>query len=229
VDDEVVSQFEEGDVPVQQAFQEYSVVDYGLDELVDLIMLIKLFDEHRNRTGDNVIEPLEKAHTLIYLVNHRLSEESSGQLKFDSLGFGMLERTGFRYTFNKKDGYVWSDSLQRDIDRLVAWNVLNKEVIENPETEWDISYSISLGTAAEMFLARFRTKLSNFEGFLLKEWELKQDGVLKDLADTSKVGLVDHLQTISKFNDCPEGRIVLNGRPTRFETNDTVTKEKIDV
>lgn len=221
-----VSAFESAQVPIQEAFRKRSVVDYGLDELVDLVMLLKLFDEYRERTGESYIEPLEKVHTLVYLTNHRISEERSDQFSATYLEFGMLERTGFRYTFNKRDGYVWSDSLQRDIDRLVAWNALDKGLIDEPKTEWDISYSVSLGTAAEVFLTRFKSKLSNFDSFLLNEWERKQDSVLRDLADTSKIGLSDHLSTIPGFADRSAGQIVLNGRARQFEADDQTSGVK---
>ncbi|WP_281195744.1 hypothetical protein [Halorubrum sp. F4] len=226
VDQEIVAKFEKGNVPIQEAFNQYSVVDYGLDELVDLIMLIKFFDQYQDRTGESAVQPLEKVHTLIYLVNHRLSEEDSNSTT--SLGFGMLERTGFRYTFRKREGFVWSDSLQRDIDRLVAWSVLDKEIVEDPQQEWDLSYAVSAGKAAEMFLVRFRSELDSFDSLLLNEWEFKQNDVLRDLADSSKVGLTDHLKTISKFADCPEGRIVLNGRAKRFENKDDNTEIAIN-
>ena len=228
VDREVVERFEMGSVPIKATFREQSVVYYGLDEIVDFVMVLKLFKRYKELTGSDSIEPLEKFHSLVYLINHRLSEEDASHLIEDTRGFGMLWKTGYRYTFEKRDDYAWSESLQRDLDRLFAWRIIDRNVIEDPKPEWDLDYTISLGEAAELFLTRFETRLTEFDSVLLSEWERKQNNVLEDLANSSRTGISDHLRSIERFKRCRQENIVLNGRPKRFESHESTEQMKIN-
>ncbi|EJN57334.1 hypothetical protein HSB1_42970 [Halogranum salarium B-1] len=227
VEEQIVKRFEEGSVPVKDSFRALSVIDYGLDEIVDFVMLLKLLEQYQER-AETAVEPLENLHSLVYLVNYRLSESDS-QAVSDDLGFGMLEKTGFRYTFERRGNYVWSDSLQRDQDRLAAWEILNRETIENPRSEWDITYSVSLGKAAELFLTRFEKRLNSFDSFLLNEWEIQQNAVLEDFATSSKAGISSYLKSLERFSGCGDGEIVLNGRPKRFKSNQDQKRIRINV
>ncbi|NHN59802.1 MULTISPECIES: hypothetical protein [Halorussus] len=219
-----VSHFEESSVPIEEAFQAHTVVDYGIDEIADFVMLLKLIDKHQQLTGKEHIKPLEKFHSLVYMVNNRLSQEDNPQISNSDLEFGMLERTGYRYSFRKKQSYPWSSSLQRDRDRLFAWNLLDSSPLEESQESWDISYSVSLGDAAQMFLTRFESKLENFDSVLLKEWDLKQRKVLEDFADSSMTGIEDQLESQDRYNEHDAGETILNGRPKRFESTNQITE-----
>lgn len=227
VDNQIVAQFKTGSVPIEDAFKALSVIDYGLDEIVDFVMLLKLLEQYQER-AKTAVEPLENLHSLVYLVNYRLSELDSYAVS-DDHGFGMLEKTGFRYTFERRGNYVWSDSLQRDQDRLVAWQILNREIIDTPQPEWDITYSVSLGEAAELFLTRFRKRLNSFDSLLLNEWEIQQNNVLNDFATSSKAGISSHLESLERFNNCGDGKIVLNGRAKRFKSDQDQQKIRVNV
>lgn len=227
IDDQIVEQFETGSVPVEDTYRELSIVDYGLDEIVDFVMLLKLLEQYQQR-AETAVEPLENLHSLVYLVNYRLSESDSHTVS-DDYGFGMLAKTGFRYTFERRDDYVWSDSLQRDHDRLVAWQILNKELIDDPQPEWDITYSVSLGEAAELFMTRFEKRLNSFDSFLLNEWEIRQNSVLEDFATSSKAGISSHLESIKQFRNCTDGKIVLNGRPKQFKSDQDQQETQLNV
>lgn len=217
IDEEVVGLFETGSVPIRDTFRSQSVIDYELDEIVDFVMLLKLVERYQKR-ADSVIEPLENLHSFVYLTNYQLSESGSYSVTEDH-GFGMLEKTGFRYTFERRGNYVWSDSLQRDLDRLVAWQLLDRELSDEPKPEWDRTYSISLGQAATLFLARFEKRLDNFDSLLLNEWEMRQNSVIDDFATSSKVGISSHLESLNRFSNCSDGQIVLNGRAKKFTSD----------
>ncbi|WP_224268358.1 hypothetical protein [Haloprofundus salinisoli] len=227
IDNQIVKRFETGSVPVKDAFRALSVIDYGLDEIVDFVMLLKLLEQYQER-AEIAVEPLENLHSLAYLVNYRLSESDSYAVS-DDHGFGMLEKTGFRYTFERRGDYVWSDSLQRDQDRLAAWQILDRETIDDPQPEWDITYSVSLGEAAELFLTRFEKRLNNFDSFLLNEWEIQQNTVLEDFATSSKAGISSHLESLERFSTCGDGKVVLNGRPKKFKSERDQKKSQINV
>jgi len=228
IDEEIIHYFETGTVPIRDAFREHSVVNYGLDEIVDFIMLLKLLKRYKELTKVDSVRPLEKLHSLVYLVNHRLSQEDASHSIEDTMGFGMLWKTGYRYTFEKRSDYTWSESLQRDLDRLFAWKILDRDIIDTPKPEWDLTYQVSLGEAAELFLNRFETRLDTFDSVLLKEWKRKQNSVLEDLADSSKTGVSDYLRSIDRFDVSKQDEVVLNGRPKRFESQKTINKITIN-
>ncbi|MDB2239239.1 hypothetical protein [Halorubrum ezzemoulense] len=227
VDQEIVRLFETGSVPIKDTFRSQSVIDYELDEIVDFVMLLKLLERYQER-AESGVEPLENLHSLVYLINYQLSESESYSATEDH-GFGMLEKTGYRYTFERRDDYVWSDSLQRDLDRLVAWQLLDRELIDEPKPEWDRTYSISLGQAATLFLTRFEKRLDSFDSLLLNEWEMRQDDVIDDFATSSKVGISSHLDSLDRFRNCSDGQIVLNGRAKKFTSDQDQRGIKINV
>lgn len=227
VNEAVVRLFETGSVPIKDTFRSQSVINYELDEIVDFVMLLKLLERYQ-RKADSGIEPLENLHSLVYLTNYQLSESDSHSVSEDH-GFGMLEKTGFRYTFERRDDYVWSDSLQRDLDRLVAWQLLDRELADNPKPEWDRTYSISLGQAANLFLTRFEKRLNNFDSFLLNEWEIHQNDVIDDFATSSKAGISSHMKSLDRFSACTDGQIVLNGRVKRFTPDQGQQEIQINV
>ena len=227
VDEEIVGLFETGSVPIKDTFRSQSVIDYELDEIVDFVMLLKLLERYQQKAEED-IEPLENLHSFVYLTNYRLSESDSYTVTEDH-GFGMLEETGFRYTFERRDDYVWSDSLQRDLDRLVAWQLLDKDLAENPKPEWDRTYSVSLGQAANLFLTRFEKRLNNFDSLLLNEWERRQNSVIEDFATSSKVGISSHLESLDRFSSCSDGHIVLNGRAKKFTSDQNQQEVLINV
>ncbi|MDB2262254.1 hypothetical protein PM031_15500 [Halorubrum ezzemoulense] len=226
-DEEVVGLFETASVPIRDTFRSQSVIDYELDEIVDFVMLLKLLERY-HKMADSGIEPLENLHSLVYLTNYQLSESDSYSVTEDH-GFGMLEKTGYRYTFERRDDYVWSDSLQRDLDRLVAWQLFDRELIDEPKPEWDRTYSISLGQAATLFLTRFEKRLDSFDSLLLKEWEMRQNDVIDDFATSSKVGISSHLESLDRFSNSSDGQIVLNGRAKKFTSDQDQRGIKINV
>ncbi|WP_143421133.1 hypothetical protein [Halorubrum ezzemoulense] len=227
IDEEVVGLFEAGSVPIKDTFRSQSVIDYELDEIVDFVMLLKLLDRYHEK-AESGVEPLENLHSLIYLTNYQLSESDSYSVTKDH-GFGMLEETGYRYTFERRDGYVWSDSLQRDLDRLVAWQLLDRELVDDPKPEWDRTYSIFLGQAANLFLTRFEKRLDSFDSLLLNEWERRQNDVIDDFATSSKVGISSHLESLDRFSDRSNGQIVLNGRAKKFTSDQSQRGIQINV
>jgi len=216
---EKVGSFEAGSVPVEDTFSSYSVVDYGLDEVADFVMLMKLFKNITATTGSDSIAPLEKLHSLVYLTNYRLSETRDPRASNRDLDFGMLERTGYRYSFKREDSYCWSESLHRDVLRLCAWGLLETEPVEQVEDHWSVQYRVSLGPSAQMFLLRFSSKIESFRSVPLKEWEIKQEDVLDDFANVSQSGINRELNSIPQFTEASAGGVILNGRPKRFSSN----------
>lgn len=230
VSDQQVAQFHDGSVPVDQAFGSQSVVDYGLDELVDLVMLLKLVQEYQETIGTKTIKPLEKFYTLVYLVNHRISQEENPRISSHDTGLGMLERTGYRYSFTKQATYTSSESLTRDKDRLYAWSLLDQSLVSEPESNWNIPYQVGLGDAGEFFITRFTSKLKDFESVPLREWELCQTQIIEEYGEVSQTGLHDYLKSVEAFDQSTISDIVLNGRPKRFvSANEAERQRGVDI
>lgn len=216
VEEDSLHWFRTGRVPIEEAFEQYRVMDYDLDEIVDFVMLLKFVDEYLAETGEERIAPRNRLQHLLYLVNYRLSEQSDPSTQGES-DLGMLSRTGYRYTFRKLEIGPASNWLYTDKDRLYAWQLLDEEVIESGVAEEDEPFGVGLGRLGNLLMTRFDRKLHSFESVLLKEWDLQQQSVIRDFAAMPQSELRDHVTSIGAYQARAEGQILLNGRPRRFD------------
>lgn len=191
------------------------LVDYGLDEIVDFIMLLKLLRDYKNQTGESAIAPLDKLHYLVFLTNHRISKDDGLIRLEDRLGLKNLQRTGYRYSFQKRNGMPMAESLRRDKDRLLSWNLLEEVVLDNHHGS-QFPFSISIGETGEFFFHRYDKKMDRFNSLLLKTWEEEQREVLRDFAATPTQGIQSYFRSLDRINGTNDGHVILHGRPKNF-------------
>lgn len=216
VSDDILQAFRSESVPIGNAFEEFHVVDYDLNEIVDFVMLLKFVDEYLDQSGDEQIVPRNRLQHLLYLVNYQLSNQQD-PLTQESGGLGMLSRTGYRYTFRKSEIGPASSWLYTDKDRLYAWQLLDETVIETEVADEDEPYGVALGRLGNIFMARFDKKLRNFQSNLLREWDNQQRSVIDEFADIPQSDLREYVMSIGVYQGRSEGQILLNGRPLRFD------------
>jgi len=220
---EKLSAIRTGNVDFGEFLSETHLVDYTLDEIVDFVMILKLIDGYRSRVEDAPM-PLDKLYYLSFTVNYRLSKSDDIVRFEDSLGIGNLQRTGYRYSFIKQGGYPFSESLERDKNRLIAWNLLNERTAPNLRN-CEYPFELSIGERGEFFLTRYQKKMKQFDSLLLKTWENEQRRVLNDFAAEPIESLHSFLQSIDLVQQVQEGNVVLHGRPMNFtENNEQSTK-----
>lgn len=214
-----IRSIENGSVNFSEFLKETHLVEFSLDEIVDFVMLLKLIDDYTNR-AEEPIAPLEKLYYLVFIVNHRISQEDDLVRFEDSLGMGDLQRTGYRYSFLKQGDFLFSEGLERDKNRLIAWNLIEESVISMSSCEYP--FEISIGEKGDFFFTRYQKKLQQFDSLLLKTWERKQREVLKDFAAEPIQSVRSYLTSVSRVRDTEDGDVVLMGRPMNFtEQQDT--------
>lgn len=220
---EKLSAIRTGNVDFEEFLNETHLVDYTLDEIVDFVMILKLIEGYRSRVEETQM-PLDKLYYLVFTVNYRLSKSDDIVRFEDSLGIGNLQRTGYRYSFIKQDGYPFSESLERDKNRLIAWNLLNERTAP-ALSNCKYPFELAIGERGEFFFTRYQKKMEQFDSLLLKTWENEQQRVLNDFAAESIESLHSYLQSIDRVQQAQEGNVVLHGRPMNFTENDEQSKK----
>ncbi|WP_323173073.1 hypothetical protein [Natrialba sp. PRR66] len=208
---------------IQDAYRTSTKVNYSLDELVDFIMLIKLVHDHPTSQGDGWIEPEDRLHYLLLLTNNELKNQKDYSAIQQSLGMGLLERTGYRYTFRKADSGPYSVLLSRDVDRMYAWNLFDKEIVENTNPNEFRPFRIQLGSSGKIFTTRFQSTLNSIDSLnsdLLREWAICQKDVLQRFGKMSTESLRDYVLSIDSYANKNDGDIILTGRTRIFDSND---------
>lgn len=221
---EQLNALESGEVDFENILNKRHLVDYNLDEIVDFVMLLKLIQEYQNRTDEHLY-PLERLHYLVFIVNHRLSQDDDIVRMEDTLGLGNLQRTGYRYLFLKQEEVPHSKSLLQDKNRLQAWGLIEEKVIENHD-EFRFPFGISIGDSGEFFFTRFGRQMDRFNSLLLKTWEEEQKKVLQEFATSSNDTIISYLESIDRLHNTGSGNVVLHGRPMNFAEENEERQEE---
>lgn len=224
---EKLQQFREGRVPIKALYSEQYKLDYGLDQVVDFVMMMKFVRDYVEMTGEDSVAPRNRLQYMLYLVNYELSKEDTLPNRSNRTNLKNLEHTGYRYTFSKSQRGPFSQKLYRDKDRLFAQSLLHEEVIEDSVSKEDEPYQISLGKAGERVFARYGGKLDDMESVLLKEWDLRQRDVLNKYAEMPMEELKETVQSMPKFEATPLTDELLEPRQRDFDEPVDPIKELI--
>lgn len=211
-----LQQFRESSVPIKGLYSELYKLDYGLDQVADFVMMMKFVWDYMEETGEDGIAPRNRLQYLLYLVNRKLSQEDTLPNRSNRTTLGNLEHTGYRYTFSKGRG-PFSPKLYRDKNRLFAQSLLHEEVMEEPVSEDDEPYKISLGETGGRVMARYGNKLDNIDSVLLKEWDLQQRDIIDKHGTKSMEDLKEIVRSIPRFQATPKSEELLKARQRDFD------------
>jgi hypothetical protein len=188
VDEETIETFLSGSVPVKQTFHTKHILDHGLNELVDLIMMLKLVDRYTSKTNQEYIPSRYHFQKLLFQTNLHLKHQETGSI-VDSSKFGLLKKTGYRYSFRKRNSGPFAAEAYTDKYRLHASDLLDEDVLANNGTgevaEHDHTYGIKLSKKGQLLLSRFRHILVQFESDILFYWDRAQERAIEELAGLS--------------------------------------------
>lgn len=227
VEDEVLQQFAEGVIDIDDTFHSYGKTGFDLDELVDFIMMLKFIKRYCEETGRETIKPRNRLQNLLYLVNYHLSTEPDPYLPERENEWGLLWRTGYRYDFRKLNIGPGSSWLYTDKDRLSTWQLLDEDVVETGLSDIDEPFGISLGQVGSLLLTRYGRKIRNFDSLVLRKWDEHQQTVIKEYGTMDQNRLYEHVTEVNEYQEKRDGQILLNGRPLQFE--EAARKELQDV
>lgn len=220
VDDTTISSFKEGEVDIEGAFHSHNRFKYRLDELVDFVMMIKLVRDYLNQSDGSWIEPKDNLHYLVYLVNHELKNREVHFSRNQRTDLGMLEFTGYRYTFRRQANGPHSSRLERDKDRLFAWDLLHQEVTQDYDPNEYQPFRIQLGHSGGLLTMRYKSRFDSLHAGgseLLREWSYCQREVLERFGQMDCDELRNYVTSLDEYQNTIEGRVVLTGRPRFFE------------
>lgn len=214
----VLKDFRESEFDISSAFRSFWRIEYGLDELVDLIMLLKLLIDYESMTGSSDISRTRMQY-LAYLTNDALSKQTDSSIRTQKTDLGMLEHTGYRYMFRKRNEKVHSGRLSEDRNRLIASKLFDECVDSSIDSDSYEPFRLSLGSSGEHIAARYDKDMSNIdraESDLLREWAICQKEILREWGNTSLDELNQHVVNINSFGQRRNGSVLLTGRARFF-------------
>ncbi|QRV14658.1 hypothetical protein JMJ58_17265 [Haloterrigena salifodinae] len=212
-----LQKIQKGEVPIKSLYAERYKLDYGLDQIVDFIMMMKFVHDYIEKTGKEGVAPRNRLQYLLYLVNYNLSQEDTLPNRSNRTNLKNLEHTGYRYTFSKSQTGPFSQRLYQDKNRLFAQSLLHEEVMEESVSQEDEPYRVSLGETGKRLFARYGRKLDDMESVLLKEWDLQQQEVLNEYAEMSLEDLKETIQSMPRFEATPLTDELLQARQRDFD------------
>jgi len=223
-----VRQLERSDFDIAATFEEYTKLEYSLDELVDLIMILKFFVDYRSITGEKSVSRT-KLQYLLYLTNDRLSGQEDNSLKVQKTDLGMLERTGYRYTFRKVDNGIKSSRLIHDRSRLIASNLLDESVNEEQNPNEYEPFDLSLGSAGEFLTSKYKDSITstNMRSILLSEWAISQKEMIREWGREPVTAIEDEIVNLNSYNQKQNRSVLLTGRTRIFDEDEQEVFEGI--
>lgn len=215
-----ITNFEDSKFDIESTFESNYKFNYRLDQLVDFILMVKLVSDYLEHTGDEFLGPTDRLHYLAYLTNNELKETSVESIRNQRTDLGMLEFTGYRYTFRKRKNGPYSTRLARDKDRLFAWDLLNEEINDDFDPNEFRPFQLKLGHSGELLTMRYETKFESMrtaKSHLLREWVLAQRNVIERFAEMPIGDLREYVTQINQYRSKSDGRVLLTGRPRFFD------------
>ena len=219
VENETIQTFQAGRVPVEETYRSEHLLDHGLDELVDLIMMLKLIKRYTTVTSQEYLQSRYRFQKLLFVTNLDLRDTQTGSI-VDQSELGLLETTGYRYSFTKRNSGPFSKDAYIDKDRLYANGLIEEDVIAEEGTgevaEHDHTYGIKLSLNGELLLNRFSDVLSDFSSDILFYWNHSQEKAIRALADLTVEEIREYIDERTDVGDRDTGETLLPPRQARF-------------
>jgi len=133
--DDQLAEFRNGTIDADELVKTWNELRFRIDELIDFAMLLKLVKDYSLRSDTGMIDSRYRLQKLVYLVNRRISQQEDHAAIGETGGdLGMLDRTGYRYRFTKRDSGPFSSDVYEDKNRLFAWELIDEQVVDDEGT-----------------------------------------------------------------------------------------------
>jgi len=231
VDKEIIAAFRSGNVPVKETFHTKHVLDHSLNQLVDLIMMLKLVDRYTTKTDQEHVPSRYHFQKILFRTNFLLKKEKTGSIVDDS-EFGLLKKTGYRYSFRKRDSGPFATEAYTDKHRLYASDLLDENVLADDGTgevaEHDLTYGIKLSERGQLLLSRFRNILAQFETDILFYWNRAQENAIDEFAELSVKEIEGIIVEETDIQSRNTGEEVLPPRQMTFDSENEEPDTPVD-
>jgi hypothetical protein len=223
VDDETVQTFQAGRVPVAETYRTERMLDHGLDELVDLIVMLRLVKRYTTVANQEYLESRYRFQKLLFATNLDLKETQTGSI-VDESELGLLETTGYRYSFTKRSSGPFSKDAYIDKDRLYANGLIEEDVVADEGTgevaEHEHTYGIKLSLNGELLLNRFSDMLSSFNSDILFYWNQSQEKAIEASVGRTREEIGEYIAERADVKERETGATLLPPRQARFDDSD---------
>lgn len=218
----VIEQFESKQIPYDEVYQQWNVIEYSINEILDLTMLLKLISQYSDQSEKGLIDSRYRLQKLVYLVNRRLVKQERAERDTAPYDHGKLEKTGFRYTYRKRKSGPYSKNLRDDTYRLSASDLIDEELVEGestPEiTEQHARLEISLGASGRVMIGQFHEMMNNLETGVLSEWESAINTVIEDFGSMSIEELHNYVCDIEDVRNADDRKLLIRGRQVKYDS-----------
>lgn len=221
---EITSQFENGEIEIKNLVKSWHQIQFSLDELIDMVMMLKLIRDYSRVSHEGRISSRYRLQKLVYTVNALIEQEDplNFPTKFEE-ELGLLDRTGYRYQFFKRDSGPFAEQVYEDKNRLFAWNLVDEPIVDSEGTgevaEQNRRYGIELSAQGEILTERFYDKIENSDSFMVSAWNFAQKEAVEMVSDMNSEELVEHIKETTDANKST-GDELLSGPDRKFKKND---------
>ncbi|SEH11558.1 hypothetical protein SAMN04487967_0407 [Natronorubrum sediminis] len=221
IDPTVIEQFETKQIPYDEVYQQWNVIEYSINELLDLTMLLKLIKQYSDQSEKGLVDSRYRLQKLVYLVNRRLVKQERAERDTAPYDHGKLEKTGFRYTYRKRKSGPYSKNLRDDTYRLYASDLIDEKLVQGestPEiTEQHTRLEISLGASGRVMMGRFSEMMADLDTDVLSEWESAINAVIEEFGPMSIEEFHNYVNDIEDVRNADDRKLLIRGRQVKYD------------
>jgi uncharacterized protein YwgA len=226
---EKFADFEAGTVPIEETFHTKNIINYSFDEIVDLVMLLKLIRDFNMRDKRGKVPSRYYLQKVVYLINFELAGEPQYSVSRSlTTDLALLEETGYRYSYRKKSSGPYSAELSAHRDCLVASGLLSETAIRGEGTgeisEQSHRFELELTETGDILMDRYSKLLSNPQTPLLKDWKRIQEKVLEKVLDLDTAEISNIINSETHVPEYENNKQLLTGRKNTFEEQSMTTE-----
>lgn len=223
--DDQLAGFRNGTIDADELVKTWNELRFRIDELIDFAMLLKLVKDYSLRSDTGMIDSRYRLQKLVYLVNRRISQQEDHAAIGETGGdLGMLDRTGYRYRFTKRDSGPFSSDVYEDKNRLFAWELIDEQVVDDEGTgevaERNRRYGIELTPAGEIMVDQFYDRIEQADSVMLSSWNFAQQTVIDEVVHMPYEDIVGIVGTDERLQRVSTGSELLVGPARKFKASE---------
>lgn len=214
-----ISSIRDGTIDLDASVDKWNEIRFTFDELIDLLMLLKLIRDYSKEVDSKRIESRYRLQKLIYLVSHNLMTRKDYSV--NESRFGLLSKTGYRYRYTHRQNGPYSEEIYEDKNRLFAWNLLDEPITGSDGTgevaERNRRYGIELSAQGEIMVERFYDRIQRTDSFIISVWNQAQTEEIRRVAQMTHSELQEYITQLQEVQAADDEDELLIGPEKKFQ------------